>query len=1184
MVRRSTRNVTKRILYNVSSDSESEDGEEDFDEYLDQNKENVPEPNHQGPPSKAAKRRKVSEAGASGNRAINGSKSQQKNRKTTNQIKTKEKGKGKTKAQSPELEADWEENYLYRALASPDINLADLALDWIESYEEENALDPTNLASFTALINLVLRCCGSYHLFQPHDLLNLESASETIEEAILAFQRQKSHKFPFKLIAVFKKNTLEFFKQLLEIGHEKGILSSAQDSEVDDSHASRFMNYLVTWITKMTESSVRSMRLTSTEISLYILIELCKINSSTEKNHERSKKQLNRLTNTNTAKYRALEATANSHNAQLKAMIEYFDDISNVVIAKRYKDIDPQIRLIVLKHLHEAMISNPAYFCQSSFLRYFGWMLADPNNQIRAEVTRGLSKLYRLTSFETSEVRQGVRQFASKFQSQLIIMADVDSDKQVKANCLAILTEMHVHGFIEKDSIEKVLQLFPFGTNQESNSKIDKEYARFVQMAGELQLQGLLEQNQLLFDDYNFKAGEGGTNLAELLPIKSLAQTLTVVCDKPLEETFANPLMTAKYCKDLSLMIWYLLLDIDSIDVTKKGTEEVQSNEILPVDVDKFKSLISLTEKEQLCILKFIHGISKSFPTGKTSKDADDEINSVITNFIGDLPKLQAFCTKSNDRFKIFLNMWTDLIDGKRNNSVFNFYIQLDKINEYEEMTKVVMQYYREFDVVDEFNVFFKKLFSSSGLTTRVKGDIQDVLHDLVEGAVVFLRDNELTREFEKDDGDDDDGVAEDGVSEQKHIINKMRDISLIAKKIKQIGDHVNISNLDNIFDLLFNISGKLLSKLNLAVVLQDWKHNFILQLPTFTVAISNILDLVLIIASWKFEKLIDIPESEQGHVSIELEFDCFPEIVKSMIRLTTECLFQLEMLDLKSKLMTRYADLITSFKLFYLKFKDVNNFKEFKPFFSRNKELTQISASFQYDELLELFLAKEINLANILSVELDRQADEGVHYDDFIDNVEMKEDDFNVNMTTAFSDSEFESDCESVDENSQTQRRRERDQLILEAKRAQFKNDVLWKVEQDFSIYAIKLIALFNLQMVKEEIYDRIRLNSDKLGDIFKQIVEQQDAKLAKIREQSAQLAAEAEARTASIIANNASGNNSDPTTANENLSVELNFEPDTTMIEATGDVIVEEPAEPEKEANGKGQGSAEPQSESES
>ena len=136
------------------------------------------------------------------------------NNKSSSASKKRKKSGTKTSKKSlKQLEEELEENYLYKALSSNEVNIQDIALDWIEEYEEDQVDD--KYESITGLINFILRSCGSLHLFQPHDLSNLESSADTVDEIGIAFGDQSSHKYPFKAVPVFKKNALQLLRRLL---------------------------------------------------------------------------------------------------------------------------------------------------------------------------------------------------------------------------------------------------------------------------------------------------------------------------------------------------------------------------------------------------------------------------------------------------------------------------------------------------------------------------------------------------------------------------------------------------------------------------------------------------------------------------------------------------------------------------------------------------------------------------------------------------------------------------------------------------------------------------------------------------------------------------------------------------------------------------------------------------------
>ncbi|KAF6069607.1 hypothetical protein FOB64_003246 [Candida albicans] len=231
---------------------------------------------------------------------------------------------------------------------------------------------------------------------------------------------------------------------------------------------------------------------------------------------------------------------------------------------------------------------------------------------------------------------------------------------------------------------------------------------------------------------------------------------------------------------------------------------------------------------------------------------------------------------------------------------------------------------------------------------------------------------------------------------------------------------------------------------------MSQWKHNFLEQLPQFLPALTCLYDLTLVVVSWKFEKLVEIEKDEQRHYAIDLEFDGIVDLVNQTIRLIYECTNSVQFLDLKTLLISRYIDFMLSFKVFYVRFQADNSFDNFQEFFNSNMQLLLIKRDMQF-QLLELFLIKEVRLGHLLNVDLDRDDEEDVNYEDYTEKI-----------------------------------------------------DKSYLQEKNLSVFTLKLISLVNVSLVQDELYNRIKLNKDKLGSVFAKIIQQQDEHANTIKNQA--------------------------------------------------------------------------------
>ncbi|KAI5964010.1 IRR1 [Candida theae] len=1135
--RRSARSANRRTVhYEEFSDEEQEDQLEAYSP----SSENTPNHTTNSTSTKRKKTTNSKQTSSKRQKTVSRDQLQQQQQQQQQQQKSKRKQCGKGKKKQPQLEDDWEENYLYQALSSPEINVTDLAQEWIETYEEEAVSDNTHSLAITLVINLILRSCGSFHLFQPHDLINLASTAVTVEEITLAFGNQSTHKFAFKLVPVFKKNVLQFFQNIIEICHEKGLLyppytqgSNDADYDEDDydaaSESSQLMALLLTWVTSLTRSAIRALRYTSTEISMAMQLALSKIGKSVTANLSRSRKHLGRLNDERSTKYKTIRSTITNYESQLNTLNGYFDDIASTVVSQRYKDFDPQIRLIVVKYLIDTMSAYPSYFCQSQFLKYFGWLLSDPINQVRSEISRDLLKLYKMN--KNQDIVDGLTQFSIKFKPQFILMCEVDIDTNVRTNCCGILTEMVKMGFLDAKDKHEVIKAFPFTATK---LKLQHDFVRFVQVATDENAIQVMEKNQSIFERDSYVLHDHDAR--QLLKIKVMLEELSFLVEKdaPLEKIFESELMTSVYAPNLRSLLDYLLTDNAELRVIKDGDvdgdEEVEEEEKeKDSDLNQVKMLVQLDDVQKLTLLKTIHGLIKASIVklkGKqagASKAEEEEIRStIITQFIDYIPKLQSFCFKANNRFKIFVRIWQDLIDDKHN-CIFNYYIKLDKVEEYELAIKEILQYFYEFSMVDEFQPFFEKLFSSRGLTESIKFEVQRIVNALVENTTVYLRDSQEEEEERVEDDNDNDDPEKQKLQEreeladssidmdrdiviwtnrQKHVIKLCREVSILVQKIILVGNYVNIANLDKIDDLIYQFNNRILNKFDLNVVLNEWKHDFILQLPKFTNALVSVIELVFIISGWKFEKMIDTAPQDQHQFDVELEFEMVGDVVSNLIRYIDE-LKDLntatedtsvedldKLVEFKCQLINQYINLVISFRLFYVKFQDDNQFKHFKLFFRSNKPVIMIKRDLQM-ELLEMFLIKEMKLAHLLGIELDRDDEEGVHYEDYVEK-QVQVGQVEENEDAEDGENEEVDVDEDVDE-EERRRRCETRRRSLRANKEQLKQVKIWDLEKDLSVYTLKLISLVKMQLVSQDIYQRLKKNAGKLGEVFYKVIEQE-------------------------------------------------------------------------------------------
>ncbi|KAK6453968.1 uncharacterized protein RJT20DRAFT_64835 [Scheffersomyces xylosifermentans] len=1119
-IRRSARNAARNLAETykeVDSDCESDESQQsDQSDYEEANTS-----------SKTTKKRSRKSA----------IKPSAKRTKTTKSGKISKTSLAKRTKNLDQLEAELVENHLYQALAQPEVDISDLALEWVDSYVED--AEENSNESVTVLINLLLRSCGSLHLFQPHDLVNLESAGETVGELVIAFTEQQSHKYPFKALPIFRKNVLSFFEQTIQVCHEKGLLynyeHNDEDEQEESSLSSPLMSQILTWISSLSSCTIRPLRYTSTVVLLTIQNQLCHVINNVITALDKAQKQLSRTKKTAKSKYESVSKTVQSYHNQKNTIIEYFNEIGNITLGHRYRDIDPLIRQECLKHVSQAMIIYPDHFFQASFLRYFGWLLSDPTNAVRIEVTKVLLKLYKVSH---SNLGIGFRQFTERYKKQIIKMSRIDSDVNVRFNAIGICCELQNIGYFEEhDNLEIISIFFEIILDSKSISKVNShrmraELAKFLSILNEQFVKEQLEKFSMFTRNYESKQfgdEEGQLKIRDCLKIKSLISILknttsfylgavhkTESAEKIAADLKAKNVISIifsilyqlpYYANTWEFLIRYLLLDSSSIKFSPvEGSEFGEDNQ----EVEEFKSIIDLSKDERLNRLYLLNFIDGAFNNLIATKSKQEELSSVIlVRLVSYLPKIQSISIKYPDPLTVFLKLWNLLIGVPLDTlNFFSIFNSLNQTQTYNDINKELLKFYKNYEFVEEndsdllqqFDLLFGKLLehydgqagSINVLTSENKLQIQDFIRELIEEVKIGTNNRS---DFEEDE--------EDGLRVQRNIVENVAQISQPILKLRRLGDAID---LNEFFDttLVDHIVFKLLNRFDVSLLTHQWRNNLIANFNSLISGTKDILDLILILLSWKLEKLIKLEshESAQSEVDIEVEFAYTNEVVNALLKNISAIDSTIKEIadqednkilthlnDLKTVYAVKLIDLLVSIKIFYIKFDSTkNNFRNFEDYFGNMEEMgkyiTRIIPSDVQYQLLESFLYKEARLASVRDVDLDRGDEEDVNYNDLV-----REDDENgVNSSrskSVFDDSDSDADEE---QSSNTQKKADSDKVAAEKQQKQ------WQYEKDLCVYTVKLFSLINTLMVNQFIADRIKLNSEKFGGVFLKIVQQNE------------------------------------------------------------------------------------------
>lgn len=1059
--------------------------------------------------------------------------------------------------------ANFEENHLYRALSSPDIAVSDLALEWIEKYMEDE--ENNNNDSFTELFNLLLRCCGCVNLAQPHDLLNVDSAADTVAELAMMFEKQKLHEYPFistnKDLRFFRKNVVEFFDNVVIFAHEKGCLYELETGD-SVSLSSPLMTTVMSWFGALSACTIRPFRFVSTVVLLGIQTQLCDQAVGVTISLEKQQRQLNNTKNSKTkrnqkaheAKIKIITDSIQTFHNQKDAILEYLGEIVQTVFIHRYRDVDSSIRTECLRALGLWMTMNEDFFFQSSYLRYFGWLLSDPADNVREEVIKVLHKLYKHSSGASENMGIGFRQFTDRFKKQLINMVWKEKQASIKIHLVGIYIELFKFGFLSASETYEV-GLYAFylaeSPSTASNDRAKVELCKFMSAITTENTQAELEKySGLLATHDSPQFGEGKLSLESCLKYKFLVKLLqssygvynsskrldisirsAEVSPRSLIEIIFQSMYTLpNFAGDWEILIRFILYDLSSIKFIPQEVESINEAEL-----DELISGLELSsDDDKYYFMSLISGAITYILGRKPSRKIDtadnvDDFHNVFPKLARYLPELEAFLAKGRKVYTVFMKIWNAVL--------LPLPLALPKIfndagqrEAYNSLHGNVLKYFLDMEITDLdtttlFEEYFSKLLQhfdgrdshdSTNSERIINGSISLKVEDLLLSLSTETTEALNSHDVLADVVDENDSPL---LEDQKELCYTMLKVTNPLFKLTQLAEVININRfvaepiLESRSSVLELLNVKLLSKIDFQSLIQHWPINFLKILLQVIQSWKSILDFVLSSLCWKLEDLMYASKDHSAlTINIDVFLDDFSVIVTSIAAIfvsidnsinvlndsSESVLKQLieKLVELDSIFSAKVIDIFVSLRVFYRKLHGNNTFQNFNEFFEDEERLGRLVQQHVPQEversLMNAFFIKEARLGRLLLQDLERGDKEGVNFDDLVFEAEHP-------VTVEKEYSTFDSSDDDESDDAEVKRNRllaelEVERTVTEAKIRFTKEQTIWKAEKSLCVYAVKLFSLLNTGGLSAEAMTRLRLNGDKLGVLYQKILEQND------------------------------------------------------------------------------------------
>lgn len=132
---------------------------------------------------------------------------------------------------------------------------------------------------------------------------------------------------------------------------------------------------------------------------------------------------------------------------------ESLDQLFEGIVIHRYRDVAPEIRMLVLAELAEWINSYREKFLDDKYLKYLGWSLNDAVPTVRKTVVEQLAVLY-----EDEEIMENMQLFTERFKARMIEMTQ-DVDATVVTECLHLMRQLYHRGRLTEGDVDSICEL-----------------------------------------------------------------------------------------------------------------------------------------------------------------------------------------------------------------------------------------------------------------------------------------------------------------------------------------------------------------------------------------------------------------------------------------------------------------------------------------------------------------------------------------------------------------------------------------------------------------------------------------------------------------------------------------------------------------------------------------------------
>ncbi|EPS59370.1 hypothetical protein M569_15437, partial [Genlisea aurea] len=311
---------------------------------------------------------------------------------------------------------------------------------WVEKYERNRK------SVIAELLTLLFQACGAKYRLQEEDID--EANVDDVVVALVKMARRgdvEDYQNSKRDLKHLKDNLVYFLDTLV------GECQDGPLFEKDDPLFDRCLDYIIA----LSCTPPRFYRQIATLMGLQLVSSFINVANKLGSLRETTQRQLNaeKKKDAEGPRVESLTKRLSMAHEKITALEEMMRKIFTGLFVHRYRDIDPDVRMMCIESLGLWILSYPSLFLQDLYLKYLGWTLNDKSAGVRKASILALQKLY-----EVDDNVPSLNLFTERFSKRMVELAD-DIDISVAVCAIGLVKQLLRHRLVLDEDLGSLYDL-----------------------------------------------------------------------------------------------------------------------------------------------------------------------------------------------------------------------------------------------------------------------------------------------------------------------------------------------------------------------------------------------------------------------------------------------------------------------------------------------------------------------------------------------------------------------------------------------------------------------------------------------------------------------------------------------------------------------------------------------------